>query len=269
MITRALRALQLRAADLADVARGRRDALTPPRRYLDFVGDSDFQATGEEFLEHFRTLAGLQPADRVLDVGCGIGRMARVLTRELQPPGAYDGFDISRQAIEWCRRHYVRLPVPFTFTHADLVNSLYNPGGGGAASDYHFPYLDHSFDLVIATSVFTHLLADAVDNYLAQAARVLAPGGRLFVTWFLVCDDRPPAAADAAVVFSRGASDGVAQVADPAVPEAAVAYPEPWLRSRLAEYGLRVREPIRYGSWRGRDGLSFQDIVVAERGREG
>ena len=265
MVSRALRALQLRAADLADVARGRRDPLTPPRRYLDFVGDSDFQATGEEFLEHFRTLAGLQATDRVLDVGCGIGRMARVLTRELRPPGSYDGFDISLEAIEWCRRHYVRMGVPFTFGHADLANSLYNPGGRAAASEYQFPYLDRSFDLVIATSVFTHLLADAADHYLAQAARVLAPRGRLFATWLLVGGDSPASSHGAAFDFSAVAGDGVALVADPAVPEAAVAYPETWLRSRLAEYRLRVREPIRYGTWRGREGLSFQDIVVVER----
>ena len=204
MLQRGIRALQLRAADLADAARGRRDRLTPPRRYLDFVGNSDFQATGEEFLEHFRALADLKPTDRVLDVGCGIGRMARVLSRELRAPGSYDGFDISANAIAWCRRHYERMPVPFTFRHADLRNTLYNPGGRGSPADYRFPYLDRSFDLVIATSVFTHLLEDGAENYLAQAARVLAPGGRLFTTWFLLgADATPPGSDDAAFNFSH------------------------------------------------------------------
>lgn len=266
MLQRGIKALQLRAADLADTALGRRDRLTPPRRYLDFVGNSDFQATGEEFLGHFRALADLQPTDRVLDVGCGIGRMARVLSREVRAPGSYDGFDISANAIAWCRRHYARMPVPFTFRHADLRNTLYNPGGHGSPADYRFPYLDRSFDLVIATSVFTHLLEDGAENYLAQAARVLAPGGRLFTTWFVLGSEASPPGSDgAAFAFSHTAGSGAAAIADPAVPEAAVAYPESWLRERLSAHGLRVREPMRYGSWRGRDGLSFQDIVVADR----
>ncbi len=270
MLRRGATALRLRAADLADTALRRRDPLTPPRRYLDFVGDSDFRATGDEFLGHFRTLADLQPTDRVLDVGCGIGRMARALTGELRAPGSYDGFDISAEAIAWCSRHYEGMAVPFTFRHADLRNTLYNPGGRETASDYRFPYGERSFDLVIATSVFTHLLADSAENYLGQAARVLAPGGRLFATWFVLgADAEGRAGADAeepaGAAFDFSHPVGVATVADPAVPEAAVAYPESWLRKRLSVHGLRVREPVRFGSWRGSGGLSFQDIVVADR----
>jgi SAM-dependent methyltransferase len=257
---RVIRSLRLRAADVADAARGRRDPLTPPRRYLDFVGDSDFAATGQEFLGHFRELGSLRPEDRVLDIGCGIGRMARVLAPELAPPGSYDGFDIVAEGISWCRRHYRDTAAPFHFEHADLHNTQYNPGGTGSAAEYRFPYPDATFDLAIATSVFTHLLADAAENYLAQAGRVLRPGGRLFATFLLVEGGGGPGAAFA---FEGGV--GPAAVADPDVPEAAVAYPEAWLRERLGVHGLRVREPFHPGSWRGGAGVSFQDIVVAER----
>jgi SAM-dependent methyltransferase len=251
--------MRLHAADVADRALGRSDRLTPPRRYLDFVGDSDFAATGEEFLSHFRSLAGLQPTDRVLDIGCGIGRMARVLAAELRPPGSYDGFDIVEPGINWCRRHYRGTQAPFRFEHADLHNTQYNPGGRGSAAEYRFPYGDATFDFAIATSVFTHLLADAADRYLAEAGRVLRPGGRLFATFFLLEGGGGPGAA-----FAFG-GDGPGAVADPEVPEAAVAYPEAWLRERLAAHGLRLREPVHPGSWRGTPGVSFQDIVVAER----
>jgi SAM-dependent methyltransferase len=286
---RAIRSLRLRAADAADRARGRRDSLTPPRRYLDFVGDSDFSATGEAFLGHFHELAGLRPDDRVLDVGCGIGRMARVLAAELRPPGSYDGFDVVGEAVAWCARHYLETPAPFRFTHADLRNAQYNPGGRGSASTYRFPYGDNAFDLVIATSVFTHLLADEAANYLAEAARVLAPGGRLFATWFLLSDDsglgpvpqvsglnvsclagppaRPQAEATAAFTFVHPV--GPAFVADAAAPAAAVSYPESWLRERLGGVGLALREPVHRGSWHGAPGVSFQDIVVADAPREG
>jgi len=269
VISRAAQSLRLRAADAVDGVLGRRDELTPPRRLADYVGDSDFRATGDEFLGYFRDLADLAPSDRVLDIGCGIGRMARVLAAVLRPPGSYDGFDIVPEGIAWCQAHYRATPVPFRFQHADLHNASYNPGGRESAQDYRFPYPAGSFDLVLATSVFTHLLPDAAQHYLAQAAGVLAPGGRLFTTWFLLADRSPPPHPFGPAHAIRAAdSIAPAAVADPAAPEAAVAYPEGWLRERLGAHGFSVRA-IQPGSWRGGSddvqGAAHQDIVIAYR----
>ncbi len=261
MIGRAATSLRLRAADAADALLRRREALTPPRRIADYVGDSDFRATGDEFLGHFRALAGLRPEDRVLDVGCGIGRMARVLVPILRPPGSYDGFDVVLPGIAWCRAHYRDTPAPFRFQHADLRNTLYNPTGREPALDYRFPYDEESFDLVLATSVFTHLLAPSADHYLAQSARVLTPGGRLFCTWFLLSGDHrqaPPSP------FRFHDATLPAAIADPLTPDAAVAYDEGWVRERLSVHGLALRA-LHHGSWSGRSGASRQDIVIAYR----
>lgn len=262
MARRAMTSLRLRAADIADRLRGRHDPLVPPRR-LNFVGDSDFVATGEEFRAHFHELAGLRRHDRVLDVGCGIGRMARVLTTELAPPGSYDGFDVVAAGIDWCRARYPdHTQAPFRFVHADLHHPVYNPAGTGAAESFRFPYDDGAFDLVIATSVFTHLLPTRADHYLGELARVLAPGGRSLTTWLLLDPGHPPTAG-AAFSFQPAAEDP-AHVADPDDPEVAVAYPTGWLGERLSAHGLQLRRPIEPGSWTGRTGRSFQDIVIAE-----
>jgi SAM-dependent methyltransferase len=261
VIGRAATSVKLRAADAADALRGRRDGLTPPRRLADYVGDSDFRATGDEFLHHFRQLADLRPTDRVLDIGCGIGRMARVLVPVLRPPGAYDGFDIVPTGIAWCRAHYLDTPAPFRFVHADLRNARYNPGGRERAQDYRFPYEEDAFDLVLATSVFTHLLVPAAERYLAEAARVLASGGRLFATWFLLSGEQrlsPPPP------FRSNDATLPATIADPAIPESKVAYDESWLRERLSQSGFRLRA-VHRGSWSGRPGLSQQDIAIADR----
>ena len=256
-----MHSMHLRAADVADRLAGRSDPLVPPRRMW-FVGDSDFVTTGDEFLGHFRRLAGLSPHDRVLDLGCGIGRMARVLVNVLEPPGSYDGFDVVPEGVQWCRAHYVGTPVPFRFALVDLRNSRYNPAGALSPGEFRFPYADESFDLVIATSLFTHLLSDTADHYLAESARVLAPGGRMLSTWFLL-DATPPPRVQPAYDFTHPL--GPAMVLDPAEPERAVAHRESWLRARLAACGLRLRGPIRYGTWSGRSGTSLQDIVVADR----
>jgi SAM-dependent methyltransferase len=270
MIRRAATSLRLRATDAMDALAGRRDQLTPPRRMSGYVGGGDFRATGEEFLGHFRELGDLRPEDRVLEMGCGIGRMARVLAGVLRPPGSYDGFDIVTSGIAWCQEHYLGTAAPFRFVHADLRNTAYNPAGALAAEAYRFPYGDGAFDLVIATSLFTHLLPVAAEHYLAEAARVLAPGGRLLSTWLLVSAGRPAPAAFAPLtavdpaVAPLTAVDPAVAVADPAVPEAAVAYDEAWLTERLAALGLS-RHALAHGTWSGLEGRSLQDIVVAHR----
>lgn len=256
-VGRAAQSLRLRLADGFDLVRGRRDRLTPPRRLRGFVGDSDFQITGQQLVDQLRHCAALAPADRVLDLGCGIGRLARVLVGVLRPPGSYEGFDVVREAITWCGRHYRDTPARFRFAHADVQNNLYNPQGTIAAADFRFPYSDGSFDLVIATSVFTHLLEPAADTYLSEAARVMAPGGRMFATWFLLAPDRQRTG------FT--ATAGPEAVADPAQPEAAVAYQETWLRERLATHSLRLREPIHWGQRSEGPEAKVHDIVVATK----
>ena len=258
MMRRAVTSLGLRAADARDLLTGRRDRLTPPRRLAGYVGAGDFRATGEEFLAHFRELGGLRAEDRVLEMGCGIGRMARVLAGVLRPPGCYDGFDVVRSGIAWCEARYGQTAAPFRFTHADLRNSAYNPAGALRADEYRFPYRDGAFDLVIATSLFTHLLAPDADHYLAEAARVLAPRGRLLCTWYLFAGDPP-------TPFARVDPSAPTALRNAEVPEEAVAFDESWVRQRLAAHGLSWHALAR-GTWRGGEGRSLQDILVAHRG---
>lgn len=65
----------------------------------------------------------------MLDVGSGIGRMARPLTKFLTS-GSYVGIDIVPRGIEWCQRHITSRYPNFTFQHADVYNKEYNPTGG-------------------------------------------------------------------------------------------------------------------------------------------
>jgi len=169
-------------------ARRRDPALPPlPPRHLSFVGAGDYEATGQQFLGFFRELGDLQPGDRVLDVGCGVGRMAMPLTGYLEG-GSYAGFDVGRGMVRWCRRNISSRWPNFEFDWAPVHNGKYNPFGNVAATEFRFPYEDASFDFVVATSVFTHLLEADATHYVAECARVLAPGGRLFATFFLLTD---------------------------------------------------------------------------------
>lgn len=242
-----------------------RDPLLPPRR-LQRYGRGDFAETGDACLRRLLDLAGLEAGHRVLDVGCATGRIARPLAGFLDPDrGSYDGFDVEAPAIGWCRRRYARRHPHFRFLRADLFNGRFHPGGAHRAAEYRFPYADASFDLVVATSVFPHLLEEEAANYVAEAGRVLAPAGRLFATVFVLdADSRARIAGEEATFPFLDADAPVALVSEDR-PEEAVAYGEEWLAERLAASGL-ARETLVPGGWRGReDAPDLLDILVARR----
>jgi SAM-dependent methyltransferase len=248
--------MRLRALDARDRLTGRGGKLVPPRRMQLSVGEGDFGAIGDEFLSHLVALCGLKPEDRVLDVGCGVGRLARPLAGYLSIDGAYAGFDVNADAIAWCDRRYRHYPN-FDFVHADVHNARYNPGGAGEAVAYAFPFEDGAFDVAVLMSVLTHLTTDEALHYLGQVRRVLASGGRMLATVF-VLDAEAPAPA-----LAFGPPSGGMAVVDPAVPEEAVAFEEEWLLEALRAAGLDL-VALHPGFWTGRpDGLSFQDVVVA------
>lgn len=262
MIDRLATHIRLRARDMRDRAAGRSDRLVPPR-HLDVAGHSDFALTGDEFLHLFTEYGGLRSTHRVLDVGCGRGSMARPLVGFLHD-GTYDGFDLDRKAVGWCRRRY-RRHEHFRFQVADLFDARWNPHGTFRPAEYRFPYPDGSFDFVLATSILTHLMPAACEHYLAECARVLTPGGTCFTTWFLLNDVSRKRIADGASGLPFDGAEEAVAILDEEVPEEAVAYGDDWVFEALRHHGL-ILTALHPGSWCGREEfVSFQDIVIAER----
>ena len=260
-----LRSASWYMVDHLDVVTGRRDPLTPPARLM-FIGEGDYEEVGKEFLRYHADLGGLRPEMRVLDVGCGIGRMAAPLTSYLSASGSYEGFDIMAMGIDWCARNISTRFPNFRFQHARIYNKMYDAGAQCRAADYVFPYRDSEFDYVFLTSVFTHMLKEDVAQYLSQIVRVLKPGGTCLSTYFLLNPETERLfGSDPARNRCPHPYAGL-MVADPECPEQAVAYPEIAVRQLYALQGLRICEPIHYGSWCGRaEFLSYQDIVISKK----
>lgn len=261
LATRAATSLRFRVKDAVDVVARRRDPLVPPRR-LQIAGERDFAAVGNEYLGHLINLGKLRPDERVLEVGCGIGRIARPLSDYLGPGATYDGIDPDARGIEWCRRAYRDRP-DFAFAHLDVRNERVNPEGALDAATLCFPYDDESMDMVLMISVLTHVLPDVLENYVREARRVLAPEGKLFATAFLLDDDARAAIRDGSAAHSFIDADDHHSVVDPSLPEETVAYDEEWFLDRVATAGFKTAG-IRHGTWTPRrSGRAHHDIVVA------
>ncbi len=239
--------------------------MVPPRKMI-FVGDGDYKSVGLEFRDLFTKYGGLKPEHRVLDVGCGTGRMAVPLTGYLAPNSEYHGFDIVKRAIDWCQKNITPRHPNFHFSHCDIHNHNYNPHGAYQASAYKFPYQSASFDFVFLTSVFTHMFPPDMENYLNEIFRVLKKGGTCFITFFLMNEESQD-------LIQRNSSTqpflherGGCFTTTPESPEVAIAFPEPYIRQLFGRLGLSIVEPIRFGSWCGRrQFLSYQDIVIAKK----
>jgi SAM-dependent methyltransferase len=250
----------------ASAALSGKDDFTPPG-WIPLIGDGDFKGVGEEFFRYFVEWGGLRPDEAVLDVGCGLGRMARPLTRYLDPArGRYSGFDIDDRAIRWCQRRISARHPHFHFQYADLFSREYHLAGKANGAAYRFPYPDAAFDFVISTSVFTHMLPPEVKNYLGEFARVLRPGGRSLMTFFLLNPESSALLDAGRSPLNLAHNHGAYRLLNERIPEAAVAHDESAVRAWLRSHNLRLLEPIRYGGWCGREKhQSYQDLLLVTK----
>lgn len=250
----------------AAAPRPRPEELLPPHELALCFGGGDFLKIGRGLVRRMRDWAGLTPESRVLDVGCGVGRAAVPLTAFLSPAGRYEGFDTYPFGIDWASANITPHFPNFRFRSVEVFNNLYNPAAPVRARDFVFPYEDASFDFVLLNSVFTHMLPEDVLGYLGQIARVLAPGGRVYCTWFLMNPDaREQLRQNPGTAIRLEHGYGKFFVDNREDPEEAVGYEESFARGMLGSAGLDVRG-VRPGSWCGRKAPNYQDVVVAAKG---
>ncbi len=192
--------------------------------------------------------------------------MALPLTGYLTLEGRYARFDVEREAIAWCTDNSY---PNFDSRVADVQSKRYNAKGTYTPSDFRFPYPDGSFDVVLLTSGFTRMLASDVKRYMREVVRVLKPGGRSLISFFLLNEESSALSKEGKGSIKFEHEMQSARKANVEDPEASIRYPEAFVRDLYRECGLEIREPLRYGKWCGRtNGMSWQDVVIAVKARE-
>lgn len=146
-------------------------APAPDRRFLPAMGKRWLLPLYDSFTRfagvaavHGALLARAEvgPGDRVLDIGCGTGSLLVTLGRK-EPDAVLTGLDPDPAALRRARRKAARAGVQVSLDR-------------GFADE--LPYPDASLDRVLSSMMLHHL--DPADRVraLAEAHRVLRPGGR-------------------------------------------------------------------------------------------
>lgn len=157
--------------------------LPPPRLRMGgahFRKDADFVEAGVRDVRLLRRRAGLTRKSRLLDWGCGAGRLAIGVRHLLGNVAEYHGIDVQPELLDWARDNLSDAHTRFTLV--DQRNERYNPDGD---ETFAIPAAPESVDVLYSYSVFSHMLPADVAGYSATIARILAPEGRALMTAFV------------------------------------------------------------------------------------
>jgi SAM-dependent methyltransferase len=242
-----------------------RDKLTPPKGMI-FTGSGGFVEQGDLLHSAITRLCDLQPDAHVLDIGCGIGRIARPMAYFLGTQGTYDGFDIVKEGIDWCKVAYKEYPH-FRFQHIPLQNDLYNLSTKNKASSFTFPYPSGQFDLIVLTSVFTHMQEPDVQQYLKEISRVLKKDKHCFCTFFAITPKSEAFLENSKEPFFKYRFENFF-LHDNRVKDANIAYKYAAIENMLTFAGLKIKS-FHPGWWAGlnkEDCVNFQDVMIILKG---
>jgi SAM-dependent methyltransferase len=241
--------------------------MPPTELRVRVAGDADadfFRADGQrnfaEFASAIERHGGFARARRLLDWGCGCGRVTAHFLADGRIQEVY-GSDVDGEAVAWCagalpRGHFRQTglfpPLPFPAAH---------------------------FDVVIAFSVFTHLNRGLQEKWLSEMRRILSPGGLLLATVhgefaaLFTFPDRVPADFRRRVFARLGARAIIPAGIEDSIEDRALdgIAPKGYYRGVFQSKRYTVQEWSRYLpvlEYREAGAGNFQDLVVLRRPAE-
>ncbi len=231
-------------------------------------GPDTFEAISDVHMRNLDREHSLRPGLRILELGCGVGRDAIPLAERIGPCGSYVGIDIIRESADWCTRNITPKYPNVQFRFDDVADSLHNPSGSKGFESVRLP--DGEVDLIVAQSVFSHMLQPELLHYLREFARVLAHDGTVYATFFRVTPEILASARETNLTpwdlrFEHDLGGGC-YVNELEHLTGAVAYTEPTILAMVAEVHLQLRGTIRPGGWSGyfSEAHDGQDALVLE-----
>ncbi len=239
-----------------------------------WVGGADPELVGVHTYEILRRHLMLFPGSRVLDFGCGIGRVMLKLLKERPDLGGVTGVDIMPPVIAFCRDHiapaFPQAEFQLLADRNDHYDRHIDPQAGEAMAKAEFAR-QHSgrYGAVYAFSVFTHVDVGDFEDLLRFVASLLPTHAQFLFTAFILTPASRKALAGRTVGgrYRNGAfsHDGRVFVGDRKDRLAFIAYDQTLLEEMIVNAGL-IPATVEYGGWRA-DGFSpsLQDVVVCRK----
>lgn len=125
----------------------------------------------------------VKPGDRVLDYGCGNGRLAGYLEGTYKD---FVGVDISQKLIDLAKQRYHSEKTEFIKIHPVKSREAGAPPAQFNRASFQFkklPFKDNYFDVIFSIAVFHHFPSEeyAID-VIKELRRVLKPDGKIVIT---------------------------------------------------------------------------------------
>ncbi len=127
---------------------------------------SEYNETELWKIKRMLKVAGVFPGARIIEPGCGIGRLTCILSSVVGPEGHVVACDISHAMVDRCRLQ------PFEYDNVSIV----------ACEIEEYPLPDLSYDMVICHNVFPHF--DDKERSVRHLARALKQTGKFVVFHF-------------------------------------------------------------------------------------
>ncbi len=119
---------------------------------------------------------------RMLDFGCGQGRILNGLEYSKKPIKEYIGIDTDIKSIQWCNRWLKNYTQKSRFICVSAFNQRYNKNADGLLQT---PIDNNYIDLIFLNSVFSHMLTADIKFYLKEFNRILKKDGFIYLTAFI------------------------------------------------------------------------------------